>query len=259
VTVKSTHKKGIGLSGMSVALFNNDEMAASFARFCDAGGLSTSPPYLLYSGVEQVLDGWQSPEGTELARRLVAESRAFATACEAIPGIRWIRPDDLALGLVADPSHVLLDVGGTGLTGYAILGALADQFGLDAEKGTLSSLLFLFDCAQIDAWPGVVTGLAAVVSDIPRMDAIEALPAPPERWPTVMSMRAARFARQERVSPQDAVGQTAAQSVAAWPGHWGGPHRDGYHWCRADFRRGAVSTRLTRTVRLGRWSPCRLI
>ena len=124
-------------------------------RFCDLGLISTSP-FFVFAVLEQVLDIWQSAEGLALARRMVSEARRFGEALDAIPGIRLIRPEDLGPGLVADPSHILIDVRGTGLRGYEIMDALSDRYAHDAEKATLTSLLFLFGPAHLDEWPAIV-------------------------------------------------------------------------------------------------------
>lgn len=217
-TTISLHKKGLSCSGTSVALFNNEDLAQAYMRFCDMGLISTSPFFVLFAVLEQVLDAWQSTEGKALARRMVSEARRFAEELDSIPGVQLIRPQDLGPGLIADPSHVLIDVRGTGLRGYDIMEALSDRYAHDPEKATLTSLLFLFGPAHLDIWPNIVEAVREIVrltEGNPRAPEIPAPPATPGA--AAMPMHVALFAKTEQVPPDQAVGRIAAQPVAAYP------------------------------------------
>lgn len=217
-TTISLHKKGLSCSGTSAALFNDDGLAEAYMRFCDLGLISTSPFFVLFAVLEQVLDVWQSAEGVDLARRMVSEARRFAEALDAIPGVRLIRPEALGPGLVADPSHILIDVRGTGLRGYEIMDTLSDRYAHDAEKATLTSLLFLFGPAHLDEWPAIINAVSEIVGPSDRMAGKFDIPLPPSApGPRAMPMHAALYAPTEQVLPDLAVGRIAAQPVAAYP------------------------------------------
>ena len=217
--VMSLHKAGIGLSGMSVALFNDEALATEFMRFADIGLISTSPPFLLYCMVEQTVSYWLSPEGLAQGARLVREARAFAEALDELPGVRLVRANHLGEGLVVDPTHVLIDTRETGLQGYEILDAFSKRYGKDVEKATLSSVLFLFGTQQIDTWPEIVSDLAAIIEESGRFGhPVPDLCPPPELiGKPVLPLFAAQQSHHRQALPDDAVGQIAAQPVSAYP------------------------------------------
>ena len=217
-TTISLHKKGLACSGSSAALFNDEVLAHAFMRFCDLGLVSTSPPFLLFSVLEQGLDAWQSAPGQEMACRMVVESQQFAAALDKIPGLRVVRAQDLGPGLVADPSHILVDVRKTGLLGYEILEVLSGRYATDAEKATLTSLLFLFGPGHIENWPRIVDALLEIVSAGGRNARTINMPSPPAApGQVVMPMHAALYAPLEKALPEEAIGRIAAQPVAAYP------------------------------------------
>lgn len=217
-TTVSLHKKGLSCSGTSAAMFNDEDLAEAYMRFCDLGLISTSPFFVLFAVLEQVLDIWQSAEGVGLAGRMVSEARRFGEALDSIPGIRLIRPEALGPGLIADPSHILIDVRGTGLIGYEIMDALSDRYAHDAEKATLTSLLFLFGPAHLEEWPAIVDAVREIVGLADRTAGRIDIPVPPSApGPRAMPMHAALYAQTEQVLPDLAVGRVAARPVAAYP------------------------------------------
>ncbi|AML51569.1 hypothetical protein RC74_10110 [Falsihalocynthiibacter arcticus] len=217
--VMSLHKSGIGLSGMSVALFNDEALAAEFMRFADIGLISTSPPFLLYCMVEQTVSRWLAPEGQSLAKQLQHEAQSFAEALDALPGVSLVRPEHLGPGIIVDPTHILIDVRGTGLLGYDILEAFAAHYGKDLEKATLSSLLFLFGSQHVEAWPEIVSDLGEIIERGGRIgQPVPKLCPPPEQiGTTVMPLHEAQLSRHRQALPDEAVGMIAAQPVSAYP------------------------------------------
>ena len=217
--VMSLHKSGIGLSGLSVALINDDTLAKEFMRFADIGLISTSPPFMLYCMVEQTVNQWLSPEGQRLAKRLLCEAREFSEALDGLPGVKLVRPEHLGTGIIADPTHILIDVRGTGMLGYDILDVFATQYGKDLEKATLGSLLFLFGAQHIETWPEIVRELGEIIAQGGRVgQSVPKLCPPPEHiGATVMPLHEAQLACHRQALPDEAVGLIAAQPVSAYP------------------------------------------
>ncbi len=217
--VISLHKSGIGLSGMSVALFNEEALAAEFMRFADIGLISTSPPFLLYCMVEQTVNRWLNPEGQVLAKRLLHEAQSFAEALDGLPGVKLVRPKDLGTGIITDPTHILIDVRGTGLLGYDILDAFAAHYGKDLEKATLGTLLFLFGSQHVETWTEIVRDLGEIIAQGGRVGqpVPELCPPPEQIGATVMPLHEAQMACHRQALPDEAVGMIAAQPVSAYP------------------------------------------
>lgn len=216
-TVISLHKHGLGLSGASVVLFNDTALMAEFDRFCDAGLSSTSPPFYAVAVLEAAYEAWQGDDGQQAAKDIVAAARAFQAAMADLPGIVPVTPEGLERGFVCDPSHQLFLVRDTGFTGYHILQELGSTYRIDAEKATLTSILFLFGPEQVSCWPQIVEAVREILSGSPGYANPALPPLPPTLPPVAMTMNEAMFRDKRTVSPTEAVGRVAGQMVAAYP------------------------------------------
>jgi len=212
----SLHKSGIGLSGASVALFNDEELLRGYDEATVLGLVSTSPPYYAGLAMEKTLEWWYSEQGRLTGNRLPKAAKAFATAVESIPGFSYIDPESLGAGIEQNPSHVLFRTVQTGLTGYQIQSALADRE-IDAEMATLDSLLFLFGPNHVATWPRLVTALQEIVARAEKRFVKRELPSPPQRPPKVMDLHKAFYAPHRQLPATDAIGKVSAQFIAAYP------------------------------------------
>lgn len=204
--VQSLHKTGGSLTQSSLCHLGHGsrirpERLQEMLRLVQ----STSPSYLLMASLdvarrELALAGRAN---WERALELAHEARR---RIDGLPGLR-VRPTD-------DPTKLLIDVRGRGLSGFRAAEWLWSEAGVAVEAAGLTYLLAVLSPGdareQIDA---LVGGLAR----LPAEGGIPPLPPEPP-WPeVVLAPREAYLARKEAVPLSRAAGRIAAELVAPYP------------------------------------------
>ncbi|UVK35769.1 hypothetical protein LHFGNBLO_005965 (plasmid) [Mesorhizobium sp. AR10] len=216
-TIISPHKKGCGLSQVSLTLFQNRNLMAAYDAVSDMGLASTSPAYYALLPLEVSLNFWASNQGQECGRAMVETAEAFGTAMARLPGIGRIRATDLGQHYIDDPCHVLLSTRGTGLSGYDILSALGSRFDVDAEMATLTSVLFLFGPEHLETWRYTVDAMEEVLLTTPRRGSVPDFAPPDEPAKQLLPLHAAMFGPKRPVPLDHAIGRISAQQIGAYP------------------------------------------
>lgn len=219
LTTVSLHKKGLGNSQISAVYFNNEELLKAFDEVADLGLASTSPAYNLISGLSGELACMTSEEGMRIYEKAIRSAQDVREKIQRLPGLEVL--DFRALGLEADPMHILIDTRKSRRTGFQILDAMS-VMGWDVEKATPSSVLLLWGPDHISFEAELVKTLSAALKhtapapdsfelDVPSMDALQG--------EQVLTPYQAFFGGHEieRVPLEQAVGRIAAGPLAAYP------------------------------------------
>jgi arginine decarboxylase len=182
---------------------------------------STSPSSLLLSS----LDGARRQlvlHGEQLLHETLEAIGVARAKLETIPGIALV--DDALVGRMGvagyDPLRIVLDVRGTGRTGYEIADALRRSYDVHVELPMQATIVF-------------VVGLGESAATLRRMagdveEVVERLSEPGATAPIVppatsltndvaVSPRDAFLGEAERVAVDDAVGRISCESIASYP------------------------------------------
>lgn len=184
---------------------------------------STSPNSLLLAS----LDGARRQVAVHgealLARTLVAAAQARA-AIDLVPGCAVVgegfvgRPGAAAW----DPLRIVIDVRGTGCSGYEVAAALKAAYDIYPELATQATLVLVLGLGQpVDALERFAHDFAETIARIARPAGPEtaALTRPPGALAheLVVAPREAFLGEAEAVRVDDAVGRVSCEAIAGYP------------------------------------------
>jgi lysine decarboxylase len=229
VMLASTHKIVGSLTQSAMLLVGSSERV-------DAGAIaravrllrSTSPNALLMASLDAARRQLAVHGELLLDRTIKAAARA-REAIERIPGCaivgeQWVgRP-----GIAAwDPLRIVIDVRGTGGTGYQVASALRASYDIHVELATHATVVLVLGIGQpIEPLDRVAHDLAETVKRIashrgdaetqPEHDVLGQIPAELGPEPAVPP-RDAFLGTSEAVAVQDAIGRISTESIAGYP------------------------------------------
>lgn len=214
--VISLHKKGFGLSQASVVLFNDEALADRYEHFAHLGLQTTSPFHLLVGLADDRVAWGRTPSAAHAWSKAAAAGAHFRAAVAQLPGCRPLVAGDLRQGMAGDPTHAVVNVRATGLTGYDILARLAVE-GIDIEMATLETITVFFGPENADQLDDLLRALRRALAG--EGGAVRpALPDPPEfAAAPVMAPGDAMLGPIEEVDAVAAIGRVSAQVVGAYP------------------------------------------
>ncbi|MBF6467475.1 ornithine decarboxylase [Nocardia beijingensis] len=219
--VVSVHKMGAGFEQGSVFHLQGDLIDPIRLSECADLLMTTSPNVLVYAA----LDGWRR-QMVERGRELLGDALLVADQARRqlgeIPGIRVLENE--LLGTEAshdlDRLQVLMDVSGTGASGYQAADWLREHrrldLGLSDHRRLLATLSPADDKDTVDT---LIDGIATWRDqlDDPHPPGID-LPAPEDlQLESVMLPRDAFFGPVETVDAHEAVGRIAAEQLTPYP------------------------------------------
>jgi arginine decarboxylase len=186
---------------------------------------STSPNALLLASLDAARRQLAVHGEALLSQTLDAATRARA-AIDAVPGCEVVGTDERLVGqpgvAAVDPLRIVIDVRGTGRTGYEVAAALRATYDVQIELATHATLVLVLGVAQpVDALERLAYDFAETVRRIGRPDAPG--PRPLVRSVStlghelVVSPREAFLGAAEAVAVQDAVGRVSAEAIAGYP------------------------------------------
>jgi arginine decarboxylase len=182
---------------------------------------STSPSSLLMLS----LDGARRQlvlHGEALLSGTIGASRRTAAAIDAIPGCRVIGDEEIGRPGVAarDPLRLVIDVRGTGATGYEMAAALRANFDTQVELATQATIVLVLG---IDEMPRelerFVHDLTSIASRAERPGVTEEVTLSTGTFENevVMAPREAFLGSSEAVPVDDAIGRVSAEAIAGYP------------------------------------------
>ena len=182
---------------------------------------STSPNALLLASLDAARRQL-AVHGEALLSRTIAGAAAAREAIDAIPGCVVVGGDFVGRPGVAgwDPLRIVIDVRGTGCTGYEVAAALRAAYDIHVELATHATMVLVLGVAQpvepLERFPGE---LADTVGRIERAGEASALARSPTASAneTVTPPREAFLGESEVVPVDEAVGRVSCESIAGYP------------------------------------------
>jgi lysine decarboxylase len=185
-------------------------------------GESTSPNSLLFASLDAARR-LAATRGQELLGETMQALAELRVAVRGIAGLDVL--DETIVGSPGvfdyDPLRLVIDVRGTGASGYELARALRERHQVFTELAGENVIVCVFGMAEDAAPQGrrLTAALGEVVASVGgRGDRRLEKFAPPPPWGELaMSPRDAFLGPQEAVSVADAAGRIAAESLAAYP------------------------------------------
>jgi arginine decarboxylase len=185
---------------------------------------STSPNALLLSSLDAARRQLAVHGEALLDRTLRASARARA-AIDEIPGCRVVGETMVGRPGIAgwDPLRIVIDVRGTGLTGYQIASALRASFDIYPELATHATVVLVLGLAQpLDALEQVAHDLGETIRRVAptiEPDDPPVVTRPPTGGDdeTAIPPREAFLGHSEAVPVDQAVGRISCESIAGYP------------------------------------------
>lgn len=182
---------------------------------------STSPSSLLLSSLDAARRQLAVHGEALLERTLAAAARARA-AIDAIPGCAVVGEGLVGRPGVAawDPLRIVIDVRGTGRTGYDIAGELRDAYDIHVELATHATVVLVLGIAQpVEALERFAHDFAETVRRMARSGTAPALTRPTAALENEMAVtpREAFLGPAEVVPVEEAIGRVSCESIAGYP------------------------------------------
>jgi lysine decarboxylase len=182
---------------------------------------TTSPSSLLFASLDAARRQL-AVHGEALLHDTLRVIRATREKMGTSPGIAVVGPELVGRPGVCDwdPMRIVLDVRGTGRTGYEVADALRQTYDAHVELATQATVLFIIGIAE--EAPALVRlggDLDEVAKRIARPGITPAVIAPPASLEQQMAVapRDAFLGEADLVAVDDAVGRISCESIAGYP------------------------------------------
>ena len=222
VMLASTHKivgsltQSAMLHVASDGLVDADEVAR-----CVRLVRSTSPNSLLLASLDSARRQLAA-HGEALLDRTIAASARAREAIEAIPGIAIVGEDFVGRPGIAgwDPLRIVIDVRGTGSTGYELAAELRAANDIYIELATHATLVLVLGMGQpVEPLERFAHDFAETVRTLSRPGESTAIASPNVslEHQSVVPIREAFLGEGETVPVDEAVGRISCESIAGYP------------------------------------------
>jgi lysine decarboxylase len=182
---------------------------------------STSPSSLLMASLDAARR-YLAIHGEALLERTIAASARARAAIDAVPGCHVIDQDYVGRPGIAgwDPLRIVIDVRGTGCTGYELAAALRSAYDIFIELATHATLVLVLGIAQpVEPLERLAHDFAETVRRMARPGEAPGLARPPAalEHETAVPPRDAFLGESEAVAVDEAVGRISCESIAGYP------------------------------------------
>lgn len=182
---------------------------------------STSPSSLLFASLDAARRQL-AVHGEALLERTIGAAARAREAIDAVPGCATLGAEIVGrYGIVDwDPLRIVIDVRGTGCTGYEVAAALRASYDIYAELATHATIVLVLGMAQpVEQLERLAHDFAETVRRIARPDQPPTLLRPPATLDheTALAPREAFLGRGETIPVEDAIGRISAESIAGYP------------------------------------------
>jgi arginine/lysine/ornithine decarboxylase len=188
---------------------------------------TTSPNYLLLASLD-TMRRWLWREGESLFAKAVEQGNRLESAIDAMPGLKVFRAsaDPRLAGHGQDPLRLVVNVSGSGWSGYEVERHLRTQFQVEDEMADWFNVVYVLSPHDDPAaTERLLSGLRSIASS-PKFgaktvqltgNAEEAHMLQPPIPPLAMAPRDAALAEQTVVDLKQATGRTCAEMVMFYP------------------------------------------
>ena len=222
VMLTSTHKI-VGSLTQSAMLHVSEDALLDTGALARAVRLtrSTSQNSLLFASLDAARRQLAVHGGALLERTIAAGDRA-RDAISAVPGCAVVGEELIGRPGVAawDPLRIVIDVRGTGRTGYEVAAALRAAYDTHVELATHATVVLLLGLAQPeDELVRFAHDFRATIERIQAPGAAQALVRSPGALvnEVVVPPREAFLGEAECIPVEDAVGRVSAEAIAGYP------------------------------------------
>ena len=182
---------------------------------------STSPSALLMASLDAARRQL-AVHGELLLDRTIAAAAAARLAIDAIPGCSTVGEQFVGRPGVAawDPLRIVVDIRGTGCTGYEVSAALKASYDTYIELATHATIVLILGIAQpVEPLERFAHDLAETVRRIARPGEAPVLAQPPAALghETAVTPRDAFLGASEAVPVSDAIGRISTEAIAGYP------------------------------------------
>lgn len=182
---------------------------------------STSQSSLLFASLDAARRQL-AVHGDALLGRTLAAAQATCAAIDAIEGCQVLGGTLVGRPGVAgwDPLRLVVDVRGTGCTGYEIAEALRASYDTYTELATHATVVFVLGLAQaVEPLERLAHDFTETVRRVARPGRLLELPRAPAGtdFETVLTPREAFLGSGEPVAVEDAIGRISCESIAGYP------------------------------------------
>ena len=182
---------------------------------------STSPNSLLLASLDSARRQLYVHGEALLGRTIDASARA-REAINAIPGVAVVGEELVGQPGIAgwDPLRIVIDVRGTGTTGYELAAELRAAYDIYVELATHATIVLVLGLGQpVEPLERFAHDFAECVRELsqPGSAATISAPAISLEHQTVVPIRDAFLGRSETVPVDDAIGRISCESIAGYP------------------------------------------
>jgi lysine decarboxylase len=182
---------------------------------------STSPSSLLLASLDAARRQL-AVHGAALLERTLAGAATACVAIDRVPGCAVVGGALVGRPGVAgwDPLRIVVDVRGTGCTGYEIAAALRASYDTYTELATHATVVFVLGLGQaLEPLERLAHDFSETVKRIMRPGELRVIPRAPAALghETAVTPRDAFLGRGEAVPVDDAIGRISCESIAGYP------------------------------------------
>jgi arginine decarboxylase len=223
--IASTHKIVGSLTQSAMLLVGN----RSHPHRVDTGAVaravrlvrSTSPSSLLMASLDAARRQL-AVHGEALLDRTIAAAERARDTIGAAPGCSVVGESFVGRPGIAgwDPLRIVVDIRGTGCTGYEVAAALRASYDIYVELATHATIVLVLGLGQpVEPLERVAHDFGATVKRIARSGPAAPIVRPPVAldYETVVPPREAFLGARDEVPVADAVGRISCESIAGYP------------------------------------------
>jgi arginine decarboxylase len=182
---------------------------------------STSPNSLLLASLD-ASRRQLAVHGEDLLDRTIAASTRARLAIDEIPGCAVVGDDMVGRPGIAgwDPLRIVIDVRGTGCTGYELAAELRASYDIFIELATHATMVLVLGLGQpVEPLERFAHDFAETVRHLQRTGEASAIARPPAALDhqTVVPIREAFLGQGEVVAVDEAIGRISCESIAGYP------------------------------------------
>jgi arginine decarboxylase len=182
---------------------------------------STSPNSLLLASLDSARRQLWA-HGESLLDRTIEASMRAREAIGSIPGIAIVGGEMVGRPGIAgwDPLRIVIDVRGTGCTGYDLAAELRSRYDIYIELATHATIVLVLGLGQpVEPLERFAHDFAETVRILAQPGAGHAIATPPAptEHQTVVPIRDAFLGRGEAIAVDEAIGRISCESIAGYP------------------------------------------
>lgn len=219
LAASSTHKLAGSMTQSSMLLLREGLVSAQRVKGILNLTQTTSPSYLLLTSLD-VARKQMALQGKELVQQTLDLAEWVAGEISAIDGVQLLgqrlagKPGCYAF----DPTKIIINVAGWGMSGYEVEHLLREQYQLQAELSDLYNVMFVITLGDTkETVQYLVNCIKAISKSNPLKNVLKYNPPLPE-IPSMMTLpRDAFYSETKVVVLEEAVGEISAEMIMAYP------------------------------------------